>query len=897
MLERSSPYKLIHTKFSRPPLDRRWNTRPRLIHQMNENAAKRLTLVSAPAGYGKTTLALQWAAQELQPVAWLSVDPNDSDPERFVRYLALAIDTVIPGFGAGITTLLTSLNLPPPEYLADTMISDLSKIDSRLSIVIDDYHGIEDASVQEIMVRMIQYLPANLHLIILTRVDPPWPLGNFRVRQWLGLLRAADLRFSRDESRIFLNLDRNTTIPNSIADTLHARTEGWVGGLLLARLAMFNAENAETFSRDFSGNDRLIVDFLMDEVITHQPPEILKFLTVTAILDRFCASLCDCLLPEGNDSRRLIAEVDKRNLFIVPLDNEGLWFRYHHLFQTLLIRHANANHTPECRRRIHYRAGKWFAGMGFIEDALKHLVASGEVDAAAELFGQHLHTITEWDLPRRTLLRLVNMFPHEAKIEQPALLVAQSCYLTYCWDLPGMPPLLEKAAALLRSPDCTIGQPMRRLLLANIDAQRGFYLYWLGDADGSLRHAQRALEVLPREQSWAYTIAVLYKAGSLAAIGQRDEALKFLSDVLSDDCRAGSRNVGTILAARMAIHLYAGDLAAVREVAHKVLKIHETVPVSLYWLSHAHYFLGSVAYEQNLLEDAADHFGHIEQDMYQVNSRIYHECLLGLALVSQARKDQANALNYADKAEAFAIHMNDPISRQMSESFNTRLAFLSGKEPAKPASLKDDNDANKLWMEFPRLTFAEYLITKSEPDCRSAFPVIEDAIKQAKQHHNTRQVIQFLAVKSVALKCAGKVDQAIETLKEALSAAEPLGFVRTFVDRGPIMAELLNELSSKEGTPYVRRLLDVFVKVISKKNPTASFANLSSASLLTNRELVILERLVKRLTYREIAEDLTISPETVKSHATSIYRKLKVSGRLQVIDTAQKMGFFSEKNN
>jgi len=859
---------------------------------MNENAAKRLTLISAPAGYGKTTLAAQWAAQHGQSVAWLSVDPSDSDPERFIRYLASAIGAVFPGFGAGITPLLTSPVLAPPEYLADTMISDLSMIDTQLSIVIDDFHGIDAESIQKIMIRMIQHLPANLHLVILTRMDPPWPLGVFRVREWLGELRAADLRFSRDEARIFLNPGREKTVPDPVVNTLHGKTEGWAAGLQLARLSLADAENPEAFARDFSGNDRLIVDFMVEEVISHQPPELREFLTVTSILDRFCAPLCDRLLPEGNDSRPLIVEAERKNLFVMPMDNERRWFRYHHLFQTLLIRHANLNLTPERKRWLHHRAGEWFTGQGLIEDALKHLIASGDVDAAAKLFGEHLHTVIEKDLARRTLVRWMNMFPDEVKNEQPALLVAQICYLTYHWDLPGMPPLMDKAEALLHDPACAVAEPMRHLLLANIDALRGFYLYWQGDADGSLRHARRALAVLPSEHSWAYTTALLYKAGSLGAIGRREEALNFLSHVLSDDCRAGSRNAGQVLAARMAIHLYAGNLAAVRETARQVLKIHETAPVPVYWQCHAHYFLGSVSYEQNLLDDAAEHFEHVEQVIYQVNSRVYTECLLGLALVCQARQDPAKALEYADRAKSFAIQMNDPISRQMSESLNTRLAILSGKEADEPINLTATNDANKPWMEFPSLTLAEYLIRKSDPDCRNAFPIIEDALNRAKKHHNTRQVIQFLAVKSVALKCAGKVNEAFLTLEEALRMAEPLGFVRTFVDRGPIMGELLNDLLSKgPGNLYVRRILNAFTEITSDESPAVPSSDLSYDSLLTKRETEILEMLAKRLTYKEIGDRLFISPETVKTHAARIYRKLEVSGRRQAIETAKEKGF------
>jgi len=892
MLKASPPYQVIQSKFNRPPLDRRWNARPRLIQQLDKYEVKRLTLISAPAGYGKTTLAVQWAVQRPQFTAWLSVDPGDSDSERFIRYLALAIKVIHPDFGPNTTALLTAPVLASPEYLADALISDLSIIDGMLTIIIDDFHSIEDEAVHQIMIRLIQNLPVNLHLLILTRMDPPWPIGAFRGRGWFCEIRAVDLRFSEDESRRYLHSGSGKNLTDPLLNALHHKTEGWVAGLQLAQLSIGTGKTPEAFATEFSGSDRFIADFLVDEVLAGLPDEIRDFLAVTALLDGFCASLCDCLLPEGGDSSRLIEEVEKRNLFLVPLDNERRWFRYHHLFQTLLIRHLLVDYTPEKKRQLHFRAGTWFAGEGLVEEALKHLIASRHVDAAALLFSEHLHTVIEKDLTRRTLFRWMNMFPEETRNEHPALLAARICYLTYHWDLPGMMLLMDKAQIRLRDPACSLDEPTRRNLDATVDAQRSFCLYWLGDAEGSLRHARRALEVLPREHNWAYTVAILYKAASLAAVGRGEEALEFLSDIVSDDCSVGSRNFGTILAARMAIHLNAGNLTGVRDAAQEVLKVHETVPVPIYWRSHAYYFLGSVAYEQNNLDDAADHFGMAEQAIYQVNSRVYHDCLLGLALVAETKQEPAKALEYAERAKLFAIEMNDAVSRLMSESLSTRLALLSGKEPIEPISLKATNEGLKFWLEIPTLTLAEYLIRKPEPDYRRALAIIEEALNQAKQQYNRRQEIQFLAVKAVALRCAGETDQALETLKESLRMAEPLGFVRAFIDRGPLMAELLNKLlNTRSIAQYVRLLLDEFENTASHKKAATAFID----SLLTKRELKILEMLALRLTYREIADKLFISPATVKTHVSSIYRKLNVSGRLEAIGSARTKGLLPVK--
>lgn len=878
---------LIKTKLSRPGIPEKAVQRPRLISRLEEGLKKRVTLISAPAGYGKTTLAAQWL--ESRPVAWVSLDSSDSEPERFLRYFIEAIKSLVPGFGDRILPLLTSPTLPPPDYLANTMISELSVTEKPLLLVLDDYHTIADESVGEILTRMIQHRPENLHMVIITRHDPAWPLSLWRSRGWVNELRAADLCFSGDEARAFLNPDSKKNISDKTSDMLQRRTEGWVAGLQMARLSMTHADNPEAFAMSFSGSDRMIVDFLIDEVISSQPPEIFNFLVVTALFERFCASLCDHLFadePDNCDSRNLIGLLKKENLFLVPLDNEGVWYRYHHLFQSLLARKMRTVLPDERKTRLHRRAGEWFSGRTLIEEAITHLIAAGDVDGAAKQIAENLHTVLEKDWSRRTLLRWLKIFPKDAEKEHPVLLAAYACCKMFHWDFQGLRPLMEKAETLLQKPFPNVSESMRRILQGYVHVQSGFYFYWQGDTESALRHARQAIRNVPRHHSWAYNGAVLYAAGSLAAMGRREESLQLLSQTLKEDFSDNSRNFGMILAARMVIHCYEGKLDSVREVAEQVLESHKTVPVSEFWLSHAYYFLGSVAYERNFPNIAAEYFGRVEQMLYRVNTRFYNDCLIGLALVALARGEMAKAREYADRARSFAIEMNDLFSRQMSDSFHTRLSMLSGEIPVEPALFPSSIDSNKFWLEIPGLTRAEYLIRTSAPDCRDALSVIEDGLKAAKDFHNHRQVIQFLAVKAVALKYAGKIERAFEVLEETLAMAEPLGFVRTFVDRGPVMAEMLEELVNNSSLPhYINHLLGAFGQV----NPPYE-------SLLTRRELDVLKMLAKRLTYREIAENLFISPETVKSHAARIYRKLKVSGRAQAIDAAKKCGLLLERN-
>jgi len=911
MTEEALNLHILHTKLNRPAADSKWIQRPRLIARLDEGLKNRLTLISAPAGYGKTTLAVQWINHIPGHSAWLSLDHKESDPDRFLRYVIASIRTVVLEFGANTEPLLLSSILPPPDYLADAMVSDLASLKKPLVIALDDYSTIDSDAVQTIISRMIKHLPENIHVVICTRMDPPWSLGLWRVRQWLTELRAADLRFSREEAQFFFVRYMGKPFPTEVIDRLQSRTEGWVAGLQLAYLSLADAENPEQFARNFSSSDRQIVDFLMDEVLSRQPAEIKNFLYVSAMIERFCAPLCDFIL-EGSfgkvDSGKLIAKLDRENLFLVPLDNERRWYRYHHLFQGLLMQHLKENLSHKRKTRIHQLAGEWFAGQGLIEEALRHLISADDIDVAAALIEENLNVAIDNDLSRRTLGRWLDKFPKSAEKQRPILLVAHAYCKLFRWDFAGMLLLLDNAEALLRNPACTVPESKFQKLLGDIDAQRGFYLFWQGDAEGSLQHALRALNVVPKDHYYTRSLAVVYAAGSLAILGRRDEALHLLEDALTETYAEGSRNVGAFLVTQAVIHYYAGNFNAVKKIAERMLTIYESVPLPDYWEGYAHHFLGSVAYERNLLDTAEDHFRCAEQLRYRIMTRVYHDALIGLSLVAWARGEVDAAKEYAVSARNFAVEVNDPYSSKISDSFETRLAILSGEVSVEPKAYSPTVDSNRFWLEIPSLTHAEYLINKATPkDCSTGLKCIEDALQRAEQHHNTRQMIQFLAAKAVALKCVGNLEGALEVLEKTLHMAEPLGFVRTFLDRGPVMAELLNAfLERGPDRPYIRRILTGFgdKKPSEKGTVTSSMGHRSQAeqtadaflsSGLSNRELDVLELLRKRLTDKEIAQRLFISYHTVRKHTANIYRKMKVTGRRQAVAAAQKMGILKAK--
>lgn len=897
---------ISRAKMCRPLAGRNLVERTRLIALLDEGLQKRLTLMSAPAGFGKTTLGVQWLAGRQELSAWLSLDKDDNDLEIFTRSLVAAVRDVAPKFGLNIERMLSTPKSPPSDYLANAMVEELATVDFSIIVVLDDYQFISSHEVHETVVTMLQNLPESFHMVILTRMDPPWPLGLWRARSWLTEVRATDLRFSREETRAFFKQSSSSPLENEIIDMLQERTEGWPAGIQLAQLSLAESQHPEQTARNFSGSDRLIVDFLMDEVVSQLPADILQFLAVSALFERFCAHLCDYVLahePDKHDSQAMIDHIERNNLFLLPLDNQRLWYRYHHLFQNLLQHHHKTTLTHEHKKRFYRLAAQWFKTENLIEDSIRYFIIAEDIDAAAEVLESSFHSIIDKDLSLRTLLHLLSLFPEPAKWEQPALMIAHAYLNVFRWDHAGLKQLLANTFALLQTPGCTLPEENRKSLHGDIDLLHGYLLFWQGSNEQALNHLTKARQSVPKEHEYAYFLSVMYTAGCLAISGYLEDALLLLEESFSEDCSNGCRNASQLLVARSAIHLYSGNLEAVRLTANHMLLLSESMPMPEYWCAYAPYFLGYAAYEQGLLDDAAEYFARVEALRYRINTRLYHDALLGSALVFQARGEPDKAWEYADLARVFAVKAGDPFSLKFSDSFEIRLAMLTGKEVFTPMECEPDTDSNSFWIEVPTLTRAAYLLNKASPKkCNESLQTIMDGLGRAEKHHNRPQVIKFLALKALAHDKAECPEEAIQALEEALRLAEPHGFIRTFVDYGHRLAELLDALKQRNpANSYICRLLDAFSNRIEGKTPGNSLAEYRQPGIekqsdtclsieLSNRETSVLLLIEQRLSNKEIARQLFISPETVKKHTANLCRKLKAKGRRQAVETARKHG-------
>lgn len=888
------PTNLGMTKLIAPAIDDGWVKRSDLIGRMNEGLSRRVTLISAPAGYGKSTLAAQWLDDLAQPSVWISLDQGDRELDVFVRYLLVSLETAWPDFGAQVHRTLQGTKLPPPSYLAEAFAEAILLREAPVVIVIDDFHLAASPPIMEFVARCVEVLPETLHWVLLTRERPPLPLNLWATRDWLNEFSCHDLAFTTAETLQYFSSSQTFQLSREQVDIIQQRTEGWPAALRMIALAQSDARSPVLPTELSRAGDLTAMDYLAEQVLHVQPPEIQEFLGVTAGLERFCASLCDELRKDGissPSSDELIRELDRRNLFIVRLDPYSEWYRYHHLFRQLLLRRRAQLVGSLDSRIVSRRAGQWFADHGEVEEAISYLIDSGDTKAAADLVWRHMPETLEADISRRTLGRWLAAFPPASLKEHTALLIAEAFIKALSYDWSGIAELVDLAEdrlkqALPNDTDCE-----RDEMLGVARVLQSARHFWQGNIEYSLRNAELALEALPHNQTTARTAAHQYLAGCMTFMGQRSKALHYLKEVEISDAATGSRNVAPLQVAQALIQLLSAKFDEALECVSRMEELQATVSHIDYWLVDAYFIRGFEALERNRLAEAEAEFNKAIPYRYSVNARHYHEILIGLAKVSLARGLHADAQERLKAARAYAVEACDPGSIRISESMEARLAFATGKNLSCEAFKAIPADAVSFWMEVPTVTYAELKLhqAKSEAELQLAMTFIDEALENARSRGTVRQIIVLSSLKALAFESLGDLDAGIRLLETAVEMARSLGLLRTFLERGPRLGKLLETLAGKKSQDdYVRRLSEFFCD--QPANPGAGLDEVAGSGLLSDRELDVLELMFKRKSNKQIAAELHISYETVKNHAKRIYRKLGVHSRREAISQARALG-------
>ena len=913
------PTALLETKLYVPRSRRGLVPRPRLSERLDRGIASTLMLVSAPAGFGKTTLLTEWlAAGPAAPgderlVAWLSLDRGDNDPASFWTYVIAALRTAARGVGESALALLQAPQPPPIETVLTALLNDLAAMTREIVLVLDDYHVIDTRAVQDGMAFLLDHAPPGLHVVIAGRADPALPLARLRSRGELAETRAADLRFTTDEAAAYLNETMGLPLTARDVAALEGRTEGWIAALQLAALSMQGRDDVAGFIAGFAGDDRYVVDYLGEEVLQRQPERVQAFLLQTSILGRLSGPLCDAVTGQG-DGKAMLAALDRGNLFLVPLDDRRRWYRYHQLFADVLYARL-LDEQPGQVPDLHRRASAWYERSGEPAEAIRHALAAGDFGRAADLVELAIPPMRR-TRQEATVQGWLEVIPDGLIRARPVLSVASAAASLARGELDGVEGWLRDAERCLdeaagtgagsqdssQAPPTPLGgaddpgdEEFRRLP-AGIELYRSALALARGDVPGTARHARRVLDVALEDDH-------LCRAGAAGLLGLAFWASGDLEAGYASyaECMAGLRRAGHIAdtfgcaIALADIRLAQGRLGAAMRTYEQALQLAgEPGGPVLRGTADMYVGMGEVHRErgdllaatQQLLrsEELGEHTG-LPQNRYRWR--------VAMARIRQAEGDLGGALDLLGEAERLYVGDYFPNVRPVP-ALKARVWIAQGSLGeavgwAREQGLSADDDLSYL-REFEHITLARVLVAgyqdeRAEHSIRQATRLLERLLRAAEEGGRTGRVIEILILQALAHQTLGDVPAALTALERVMALAEPEGYVRVFADEGPPMAALL-KAGAKQGISrlYARRLLAAMSEAEHDSPVTQALID-----PLSERELDVLRLLGSELNGPAIARELMVSLNTVRTHTKNIYAKLAVSSRRAAVRRAQEL--------
>lgn len=897
---------LLRTKLFRPSPPQDYVVRPRLVEALNEGLGRPLTLICAPAGYGKTSLASAFLATCPLPSAWVSLDEGDNDLRLFLEYVLAALDGAYPQAVQGTQSLLAGAVLPRVAVIANSLVNELAELQQPLILALDDVNDIRDPDVIHLLDALLGQPLSGLHVILLTRREPSLPLAKLRMRGQVTDIRSQDLRFSAHEAAAFMQHAIDIPLSEEAIGALVEDTEGWPAGLRLATLTLrHGGDDIDRRIASMHAENRHVTAYLVDEVLSRVPSDIAQFLIRTSILDRLCGPLCDAVTGvEGVPSRGQahLAWLASANLFITSLDQEGLWYRYHHLFRVLLQRELARQLDAEAIGNLHRRASAWYANQGDIDEALRHAVAGHDSVTAAQLVADHRHHLLNTER-RPQLERWLRLLANSDMAQHPDLVLAQAWIaLLGRAESQTVLALVDQAQALVEQ---TGGQGARaRSLQGEIDTlrciEKGFAA---SDPHGVVMLATRALAAMPLAWTMARTEAWLHLALAHLMLGELDRSRTVLAEANREAAAALDAPRARRAGAECFIHWMAADLTSMLQAAHQTVTAAQASDQQRESLGWGHYFLACGHYLRHDLAAAEFHANAVLDQRYACHRIAVTQSAILLAAIGRARCDDDAARQGLDRASAFLLEIDSPALLPVVQAYGAELAAGQGDLDAAGAWAATVGPRVPLGvMAFfyaPQLTLPKVLLAINTPESRQQ---ATDALARlhtfVTQTHNTRFTIDVFALQALLHQAEGNEPAALQALQRAVALAKPGGLVRVFVDLGRDMAALLQRLARREsGSEYIAHILRAFPAFPPPfPSPTRPAPQATLIEPLTWREQDVLALLAQRLSGKEIAQRLVISEATVKRHCANIYQKLAVSGRREAVNAAVGLGLLPKQS-
>ncbi len=898
---------LLATKFNIPPANSNLVRRERLSNLLDEGLqiGHLLTLICAPTGYGKTSLLSQWVherkaektkeASALGHFIWLTLDQGDNDLARFIAYLVTALQQIQADLGQGTLAALQNPRYTPPQVLATSLINDLSALAEQYVLIMDDYHSISAQPIHDYMVYFIDHKPQQIHLVISSRSDPPMPLARLRARGQLTELRQHDLAMTRVETDQFLRKLMDLEVSPEHVQVLESRTEGWAAGLQLVALSMRHCEDIAAFIQDFSGGHEYIADYLAGEVLEQQDEATQNFLLQTSILEQFSAPLCE-VVTGGAQAAQILKRLIIANLFLIPLDYQGEWYRYHALFADLLRKRLHQSQR-ESVPDLHIRAGRWYAQNKTFNQAVEHFLAGQDYDEAAKQIELNAERMLMQG-QTATFLRWLEAFPVEQLFAHPVLVAYQGLANILLGKIP------ENALALIQEIVAST-----REFQGEANTLQALYAVMTGKALEAIRLSESALQQLPPERAFLRILAADSLAMAHALRGDSHTSMQAFEQVVKYSQQAGNVIMTLMGLSNLAgLRYQQGQLKRAREAYLQVLEISkEKLGGHSHALGKALLGLGELAREGNDLESAQTYLSEAAEMFKEFIDIGLPMVYLAMARVhiAQGEWDEAqtildNARQLAQASKATAL--DDSLTELMQARLWIALGELNRAEhwaherglidrPVSDLVAMVDRNATAFdVLQGEYLTLVRLYIAQKEAS--KTLDYLQALLSHNEKRTQMRRVIEVLVLQAIALQQMGETEAAKQAFARALELAEPEGYMRTFLDEGQPVAQLLYQAIAAHQSPHYASILlaELSDVGLTPAPPKATGAEHRLVEPLSERELEVLGLIAEGLTNKQIGARLHISLSTVKGHTSRIFGKLAVKNRTQAITLAQSLG-------
>ncbi len=887
---------LLTTKLYFPPARANLVARPRLVEQLNAGLKKPLTLISAPAGYGKTTLLSEWRARfgSKYPLAWLSLDPGDNNLVRFLTYISATLGTLNPKLTRDLVSQLHLPELPPVEELIILLINGVTAFPQDFALILDDCHVITDPAIHAALSYLLDHPPPKMHLVMLTRADPPLQLAKLRARGDLVELRSGDLRFTTEEATNFLNVVMGLKLSAENVSALDQRTEGWIVGLQMAALSMQGKMDATEFIRAFTGSHRYILDYFAEEVINQQSEAVQTFLLHTSVLDQLTGPLCDAVLGGSQHSAQILTELEHKNLFLISLDDDRHWYRYHHLFADLLKQRLNMTH-PEIVNTLYERAAAWLEQNGYIQSAVEYAMKAQNYGLATQLIERIKYRLIERGEINMFIMWFKSM-PEDLIQSQPEIGFSYASCLTLTGYFDAAEKWLqymEKGFAPMASYDRHAA-----LRMAKAPVYRSIIAQVHGDFSTAIALGQEGLDQTPPEEIRERGVANLFLGHAHFYAGNTDKAEQTLATAIQN-CRDSkhltafmnaSHHLAQIRVLQGRLHdaraIYEQALLVAREQEHPILSGTE------------HALLGDLKREWNQLDEAA---AEIQKGLELAESgddffflpAVYRA---GIRLAI-SRKDWEAAEKYLEKNESVAMRCPTCLENEIVRTWRARVELAKGNlsEASTWAETKGTGitDPYGPLQEFDLLTLARIWLAQGKT--AEAADLLERVRIAAEAAGRGGRALEAQMLQALVEQAAGKEKPAVEKLIQVLAKAKQEGYMRLFIDEGAPMAKLLYKVTAQTTTElfdYAGKLLAAYTQEQAERS-TPQVGTLPGNALiepLSKREIEVLRLMADGCANKEISSQLFISIGTVKRHVVNIFRKLNAANRTQAVTIGRELG-------